>query len=73
VAWSCPRPKRVNVPVLVLVGRDRIFTVREQQTTARRYGTTAEIFPETGHNLMVEPGWERVADRIDAFARAREG
>ena len=71
--FSRPRPKRVTVPVLVLAGgRDRTFTVREEQATARRYGTTAEVFPESGHNLMTEPGWERVTDRIDAFTRTLE-
>ena len=47
-----------------------IFTVAEQRSTARAYGTTAEVFDGMGHNLMVEPGWERVADRIDTFARS---
>ena len=68
--FSRPRPKRVSVPVNVLAaGRDKIFTVREQRATARRYGTALEVFDEAGHNLMSEPGWERVADRIDALAR----
>ncbi len=67
---SRPRPKRISVPVHVIAGgRDGIFSVREQRTTARRYGTALEVFDESGHNLMSEPGWERVADRIDALAR----
>ena len=67
---SRPRPRRVTTPVLVLAGgRDRIFTVAEQRATARAYRTTAEIFDTMGHNLMAEPGWERVADRIDSFVR----
>jgi pimeloyl-ACP methyl ester carboxylesterase len=70
MVFSRPRPRRVRVPVLVLGGgRDRVFTVREQRATARAYGTTAEVFDDAGHDLMLEPGWERVADRIDAFAR----
>jgi len=32
--------------------------------TARAYGTTAEFFPDMGHNIMVEPGWCDVANRI---------
>ncbi len=68
---SRPRPRRVTTPVLVLAaGRDRIFTVAEQRSTARAYGTTAEVFDGMGHNLMVEPGWERVADRVDTFVRS---
>jgi pimeloyl-ACP methyl ester carboxylesterase len=67
---SRPRPRRVTTPVLVLAGgRDGIFTVAEQRATARAYRTTAEIFDSMGHNLMVEPGWEHVADRVDSFFR----
>jgi len=31
------------------------------KATARRYGTTAEIFPDMAHDVMLEPGWEKVA------------
>ena len=68
---SRPRPRRVKTPVLVLAGgRDRIFNVREETATARAYGTTVEVFDTMGHNLMGDVGWERVADRVDTFARA---
>ncbi len=61
---SLPRPRRVNVPILVLIGdRDRIFTVREARRTAEAYGTNVEVFPGRGHQMMLEPGWEAVADR----------
>ncbi len=60
-----PRPDRVTVPVLVLgAGRDRIFTVDEVEATARTYGTSAVIFEDMAHDMMLEPGWERVADTI---------
>lgn len=68
--FSRPRPERIAVPILVLAGdRDTIFSVREQRATARRYRTTLEVIEHAGHNLMSEPGWERVADRVDVFAR----
>ena len=72
--FSRPRPKKITTPVLVLAGaRDRIFTVREEAATARAYGTSVEVFDGFGHNLMVEPGWQRVADRVDAFTRDLTG
>jgi alpha-beta hydrolase superfamily lysophospholipase len=69
--FSRPRPKRITVPVHVLAGdQDGILTVREQRATARRYRTSLQVFEEAGHNLMSEPGWERVAERIDTLVRA---
>ncbi len=67
---AVPRPKRVGaLPMLVLIGdRDGIFSVPEAERTAAAYGTTAEVVPGMGHQMMVEPGWEAVADRVSAFA-----
>ncbi len=63
-----PRPGRVKVPVRVLGGAaDGIFYPHEIERTARAYGTTATIYPGLGHNLMLEPGWERVAGDIAAW------
>jgi pimeloyl-ACP methyl ester carboxylesterase len=60
-----PRPSRVRTPMLVLGGElDQVFSVPEVRATGRAYGTEAEIFPGMGHNLMLDRGWERVADRI---------
>lgn len=66
--FSLPRPKRVKTPMLVLGGgRDTIFTCRECEATARAYGTRAEIFPDMAHDLMLEEGWQAVADRMLAW------
>jgi alpha-beta hydrolase superfamily lysophospholipase len=69
LAFNLPRPKRVQarhpMPVLVLGGTaDRIFPPREVQQTARAYGTTATIFPAMPHDMMLDPGWQTVADHI---------
>jgi pimeloyl-ACP methyl ester carboxylesterase len=64
------RPRRVRAPLLVLGGeRDAIFTPGQVRRTARAYGTQAEFFAGMGHDLMLDAGWERVADRVDAWAR----
>jgi pimeloyl-ACP methyl ester carboxylesterase len=65
------RPRRIETPVLVLgAERDGFFTVDEVRRTAQAYRTEAEIFPGMGHNMMLDQGWEEVANRIDAWLRA---
>ncbi len=34
----------------------------------RAYRTMGEIVPGMGHDMMIEPGWEAVADRVSEFA-----
>jgi len=72
-----PRPKRVTTPLLVLgAERDRSILTKEVHATARAYRTEAEIFPEMGHDMMLEPGWDAVAQRIhtwlETLARMRQ-
>ncbi|MFE5706545.1 hypothetical protein [Rhodococcus koreensis] len=63
---NLPRPNRVTAPMLVLgAEQDHAFTLNEVRATARDYGTEAEIFPNMAHHMLLEPGWERVAERID--------
>jgi pimeloyl-ACP methyl ester carboxylesterase len=62
------RPGRVSTPLLVLGGEeDRSVRPREIHATARDYGTNAEIFAGMGHNMMLEPGWPVVAERIRSW------
>ncbi len=62
---ALPRPKRVNTPMLVLgAEKDTIFTVPQVRRTARAYGTEAVIFPDMAHDVMLESGWQAVADHI---------
>lgn len=67
-----PRPRRVTTPLLVLgAAEDRVFPVREIEATARAYGTQAEIFPNIAHDMMLEPDWQQVADRMLEWLAAR--
>ncbi len=67
-----PRPKRVTTPMLVLgAEEDGAHTRKEILATARAYGTEAEFFPDMGHNMMLEPGWAAVAERIDTWLCSR--
>jgi pimeloyl-ACP methyl ester carboxylesterase len=66
------RTKRVSTPVLVLgAADDGMVTNAEVRATARAYQTEAEFFPDVGHNMMQEPAWTSVAERIDAWLRTR--
>ena len=63
------RTSRIRAPLLVLgAAGDPIFTPEQVRRTARVYGTQAEIFDRMGHDMMLDVGWQRVADRIDAWA-----
>jgi pimeloyl-ACP methyl ester carboxylesterase len=64
------RTRRINTPMLVLgAADDGMVTNAEVRATARAYRTEAEFFPDIGHNMMQEPAWKGVAERIDAWLR----
>lgn len=70
---NLPKPNRVSTPVLVLGGEDdTCFTQEEVRRTARAYRTEAEIFPTIGHNMMLEPKWTAVAERIHEWLGTRD-
>ena len=47
--------------------KDAVFGADEVEATARAYNTKAEIFKGMGHDMMLEPGWQSVAERIVAW------
>jgi pimeloyl-ACP methyl ester carboxylesterase len=66
------RTRRVSTPMLVLgAADDGMVSNAEVRATARAYQTEAEFFPDMGHNMMQEPAWTSVAERIDTWLRAR--
>jgi pimeloyl-ACP methyl ester carboxylesterase len=65
------KPAQVTARLLVLGAvHDGCFTPAEVDATARAYGTSAEFF-DMGHNMMVEPGWPAVAERIHNWLGGR--
>jgi pimeloyl-ACP methyl ester carboxylesterase len=60
-----------RTPILVL-GGDADWTISSAEVagTAKAYGAELATFPGA-HDLMLEPGWEKVAERIDTFIRSR--
>jgi pimeloyl-ACP methyl ester carboxylesterase len=63
-----PKPDLVTTPLLVLgAENDIIFTQQEVRATAAAYHTEAEFFPKMAHDMMLEPGWADVAERIHTW------
>ena len=46
---------------------DTIISQRQIRRTAAVYGAEAEIFPNMGHDMMLERGWQAVAERIASW------
>jgi pimeloyl-ACP methyl ester carboxylesterase len=68
LAFNLPRPKRVNTSMLVMGAvNDTIFHPDEIEATARAYRTQAVIFPDMAHDMMLDTGWQTVADGISAW------
>lgn len=69
---NLPKPNLVTTPLLVLGADDDIcFTQQEVRSTAAAYGTGVEFFPAMSHDMMLDPGWEPVAERIHAWLETR--
>ena len=67
-----PRPPLVSTPVAMVTGsRDRIFSVKEEQKTARAYGTDVAVVEGGAHALMLGPHKEQagtvVAEALETF------
>jgi pimeloyl-ACP methyl ester carboxylesterase len=62
--------RRVNCPMLVIVaGDDRFIPRAIGERIAKRYGAPIQVFDNRGHMLVIEPGWEDVADVADRWIR----
>ena len=69
---TLPHPKRVKTPMLVLgAANDTIFSNNEVHASAKAYRTQAEIFDDMAHDMMLEAGWQSVADRILSWLEER--
>lgn len=66
VALDLVKTRRVNrVPMLVVGAEDdNLVSQRQMRRTAAVYDTQAEFFPDMGHGMMLETGWQAVAEQI---------
>jgi pimeloyl-ACP methyl ester carboxylesterase len=72
LALNLPRPEKIKTPLLVLgAEKDTVFTTDEVKTTAKAYNTEAEIFTGMAHDMMLEPDWRLVAERMAGWLRHR--
>ena len=63
-------PRLVTVPLLfVAADRDRLTPPGVVRRTARRFGHAADYveYPDQGHWVLGQPGWERIADDTVAW------
>jgi pimeloyl-ACP methyl ester carboxylesterase len=69
---SFAHPKRIKSPLLILGAQnDNAITPDQVHATARAYGLQAEIFPNMAHDMMVEKGWQSVAERILSWLKEK--
>ncbi len=76
IALDLPRPARADpaLPKWVIGGElDRIFPPDIVHGTAKAYGVKARLYPGMAHNLMLDVGWEKVADDFSAWVRSIQG
>ena len=54
------------ITLMLVLGADKDMAIskHEVESTAREYGTQAEIFSGIAHDMMLETGWQSVADRV---------
>lgn len=73
--FNLPHRWLMQLPPLLVLGAelDALIPARFADATANYYGTQAEIFPGMGHGMMLESGWEKVAQRIVAWIGATLG
>jgi pimeloyl-ACP methyl ester carboxylesterase len=66
---NLPRSRlKPQIPVQVLgAENDAFFPPSLVEWTATAYETTPYIFPNMAHAMMLEPGWQQVADKILAW------
>jgi alpha-beta hydrolase superfamily lysophospholipase len=65
-----PQPGRVDpaLPKWVVGGAlDTIFPPPDIEATARTYGVEGRIYPGMAHNLMLDIGWQQVAEDFAAW------
>lgn len=63
---------KARTPLLVLAAeKARVFSMVEERATAKAYHTEVHFFPDMAHDMMLEPGWQAVADKIIQWLKGR--
>ena len=62
--------KKIHTKVLILgAEKDTIFPPNQINRLAKKFNSEATIFISTGHNMMLEKDWEKVADAMINFIK----
>jgi pimeloyl-ACP methyl ester carboxylesterase len=57
--------KKIKTPLMVLgAGMDKAVSPESVKKTAQKYGVQPVIFEEMGHDMMLEPGYKELVDKI---------
>lgn len=69
VFLKLPKVKQLPVPVIIIgAEKDYLISVADTKRMAIRYGLSPKIVEGASHCLMLETGWEEVAEDIRKFA-----
>lgn len=61
--FNLPKPQRVKVPLLIVgAENDKLIAPLKIEKTARAFNADYKIFPDTAHDMMLERGWQAIAD-----------
>jgi pimeloyl-ACP methyl ester carboxylesterase len=67
-----PDADLVKAPILILGAQDDGMRIDgDASAVAGIYQADVEIFPDMGHVMMLETGWQAVAERIDSWLTAQ--
>ncbi|MCB1889496.1 MAG: alpha/beta hydrolase [Rhodocyclaceae bacterium] len=72
--FNLPRVASVAAVPLLVIGTqyDELIPSGQVEMTARTYGVDAHILPDLGHGMMLERGWQRVAELVLGWLRAQD-
>lgn len=63
--WNLPQPEKITTPMLVVgAANDALLAPKKIEKTARAFNAECRIFPNMAHDMMLEKGWENVAEFI---------
>ena len=74
LALGLPKPRRADAALPKRViggGLDTIFPPDDVRRTAAAYGVDPIIYPDMAHNLMLDVGWEQVAEDLSEWVSGR--
>jgi len=65
---NLPDYKKVKIPLLIIGGeKDYLIPEKATRKMAALYKTDPYIIKDAPHNIMMESGWEKVAEKISSF------